>query len=486
MDIVGRQINNYEVRHLIGEGGMGAVYLAEHVIMGRKAAVKVLRGEFANDEMLIARFINEARAATAIGHPNIVDVVDVGRLPDGIPYMMMEFLDGENLAKRLYRETRLSPALTLHFATQAGSALEAAHQKGIVHRDLKPENLFLVPDPTNPGHDRVKVLDFGIAKLRGNFSKSDSMKTRTGSLMGTPPYMSPEQCRGISDAIDHRSDIYSFGIILYEMVVGRPPFVSEGFGEILMMHMQTPPEPPSSLCPDVPPAYEQTIMRALAKEPADRFASMTDLLVSLTAKTTGSTMVLGNSTEGESAHNETRILPAVSNNRVPTQHPPRREHKSENRTYRPPAGEDSGEREAVDTMLVPRRRGLVVAGVLAGCAVVGLVAYLVLGGSSSDHHKKTTRSPGALTDSSNSPSEVVVKPAEHTEPVAPPVVEKPVLATPDPVVKPEVHHEPVHHEPVAKPEVHHEPVVAKPEPHHPRPPKPDRSGKPADDGVEKW
>jgi serine/threonine protein kinase len=258
MNIIGHRINNYEVLHLIGEGGMGAVYVAQHVVIGRKAAIKVLRREFSEDVGLVARFMNEARAAAAIGHPNIVDVVDVGNLPDGTPYMMMEFLVGEDLSKRLAKVGRLSLAQALPIALQAGSAVAAAHEKGIVHRDLKPENLFLVQDVTAPGHERVKVLDFGIAKLRGDFTSGS--QTKTGSLLGTPQYMSPEQCRGIPDGIDHRSDIYSFGIILYEMMCGAPPFVSEGLGDMLLMHLSQEPDLPSSRNPDIPGWLERVIL----------------------------------------------------------------------------------------------------------------------------------------------------------------------------------------------------------------------------------
>ena len=169
--MIGEQVNNYRIISLLGEGGMGAVYLAEHPFMGRKAAIKVLRRELAEDRGLVERFMNEARAANAIRHPNIIDIIDVGQLPSGIPYLMMEFLDGESLAARIAGEGRMTVADAADVARQTASALFAAHGKGIVHRDLKPDNLYLVTDDAQPV-GRVKVLDFGIAKLRGDLSGS--------------------------------------------------------------------------------------------------------------------------------------------------------------------------------------------------------------------------------------------------------------------------------------------------------------------------
>ncbi|HEY7377042.1 MAG TPA: serine/threonine-protein kinase, partial [Polyangia bacterium] len=183
--MIGETINNYRVSELLGEGGMGAVYLAEHPFMGRKAAIKVLRREFAEDRNLVERFMNEARAANAIRHPNIIDIIDVGRMPSGIPYLMMELLEGESLSQRIQRgNVPLHEAMDI--ILQTTSALAAAHAKGIVHRDLKPDNLYLVPDDAAPGGIRVKVLDFGIAKLRDDLSGGVA-KTQAGSLMGTPP-----------------------------------------------------------------------------------------------------------------------------------------------------------------------------------------------------------------------------------------------------------------------------------------------------------
>jgi serine/threonine protein kinase len=276
----GQRIGSYEVRALLGRGGMGAVFLGEHTVIGRKAAIKVLKPEFAANPILVRRFLNEARATNAIRHPGIVDVIDVGTLPGDVPYLVMEYLQGESLAQRLTQLGRFPVSQAVAVICQTASAVGAAHEQGIIHRDLKPENLFLIPDPLQAGRERVKVLDFGIAKLRAGLSPN-TVDTRTGYLLGTPSYMSPEQCRGIHDEIDHRSDIYSLGILLYEMLCGVTPFVSSGFGDVLLMHMTEAPLPPSARNTLVPPAVEQVILRALAKKPEDRFQTMRDMRAAL-------------------------------------------------------------------------------------------------------------------------------------------------------------------------------------------------------------
>ena len=279
--VIGKHINNYEVVSLLGEGGMGTVYLALHPIMGRKAAIKVLKPELARDESLVMRFFNEARAANAIRHPNIIDIIDVGLLPDdNVPYMLMEFLEGESLATRLERTRPLEVSAAVEIASQTASALAAAHSKGIVHRDLKPDNLFLVPDEMVGTGERVKVLDFGIAKLRDDM-RGSSMKTRTGAIMGTAAYMSPEQCQGLIEKLDHRTDVYALGIILYEMLCGAPPFLSEGFGDIIIMHVMKEPVHPREKNPAVPNDVSAAILRALAKSPDDRFQSMHEFQAAL-------------------------------------------------------------------------------------------------------------------------------------------------------------------------------------------------------------
>jgi serine/threonine-protein kinase len=274
--VIGRKVNNYEIVSLLGEGGMGSVYVAEHPVLGRKVAIKVLRREFAEDRTLVARFMNEARAASAIRQPSIIEILDVGTLPDGIPYLVMELLEGESLAGRLHRDKRLSVEDAVAITVQAATALGAAHGKQIVHRDLKPDNIFLVPDPDAPRGQRVVILDFGIAKLRGELS-TGTVETHTGSVMGTPPYMSPEQCRGLSDEIDHRTDVYALGIILHEMLAGAPPFVSAGFGDLLIMHITQPPAALRSIDPTIPAHVEAAVLRALEKPRISRFPSMAEL-----------------------------------------------------------------------------------------------------------------------------------------------------------------------------------------------------------------
>jgi tRNA A-37 threonylcarbamoyl transferase component Bud32 len=274
--MIGQTFGNYRVTGLLGEGGMGVVYVAEHPAIGRRAAVKVLRPGLTEHVEITKRFFNEARAANAIRHPGIVEVFDSGTLPSGVAYLVMELLEGESLAARLRRVGRLPQAEARVVGAQTASAVGAAHAAGIVHRDLKPDNLFLIRDYRDPSRENVKVLDFGIAKLGIDTSQSVSVKTRTGSVMGTPAYMSPEQCRGTKE-IDYRTDIYALGVILYEMLTGRPPFVSEGFGEMVHLHISATPASPRTHDPSIPADLEQVIMACLAKEPDQRPQTMAEL-----------------------------------------------------------------------------------------------------------------------------------------------------------------------------------------------------------------
>jgi serine/threonine-protein kinase len=273
--LVGQTVLNYKVTSRLAEGGMGAVYEAEHSLLGRRVAIKVLRRDRVDDERSVQRFLNEARAANAIRHPNIVELLDAGTYEDQGPYLVMELLEGESLAARLRSQGAVRVAEAIAIGQQVADALAAAHGAGIVHRDLTAENVFIHLDETAPRGERVKVLDFGIAKLHEE--SPDTVHTSTGAVVGTPPYMSPEQCRGRSSEIDHRTDIYGLGVILFEMLCGVPPFIAEGVGEVLLLHMTSPPPAPSSINPDVPAWLEQLILKALAKDKRDRFASMAEL-----------------------------------------------------------------------------------------------------------------------------------------------------------------------------------------------------------------
>jgi len=270
--VVGTQLGAYRVLQKLGEGGMGSVWLAEHTMLGRRAAIKVLHSTFSRDATIVTRFFNEARAATAIDDPGIVQIFDFGQHVDGSAYIVMELLEGETLDRRLSRLGRLSVHDALRVMRQIASSLGAAHQRGIVHRDLKPENIFVVRDPEVASGERAKIVDFGIAKLVGD----PSMKTQTSAVMGTPTYMSPEQCRGAGQ-VDQRSDVYALGCVLFTLLVGRPPFLAEGIGDIIAMHLRETPPAPSMVASGIPPEVDALVARCLAKDPALRFASAAEL-----------------------------------------------------------------------------------------------------------------------------------------------------------------------------------------------------------------
>jgi serine/threonine-protein kinase len=274
--IIGSILGSYRILSEIATGGMGTVFRAEHVLLHRPAAVKVLRADLTTDADLVQRFINEAKAVTACKHPGIVEVYDFGYTNEGDAFIVMEFLEGETLGHRLLR-TRLTEPEAAAIAHGIASALKAAHKVGVIHRDLKPDNVFLVPDPDG-GPDRTKVLDFGIAKL-ADAAPTGARRTAIGILMGTPLYMAPEQAREAS-TIDARADLYSLGCILYHMLVGQPPFVAEGAREIISLQMFGEVVPPSQLAP-VTPEMEWVVLRLLEKEPAARFDSAAALTAAL-------------------------------------------------------------------------------------------------------------------------------------------------------------------------------------------------------------
>jgi serine/threonine-protein kinase len=278
--VIGESIGSYRIVAKLGEGGMGAVYLGEHKRIARRAAIKVLLPELSRDEQMIARFFNEARATSLIRHPGIVEVIDCDVLANGSAYIVMELLEGESLGRALRAGGRFPAGRARLIARHIAEALAAAHAQGIIHRDLKPDNVFLVAG--GAGMEPIKILDFGIAKLIRTDFDVGNYRTRTGSLLGTPIYMSPEQCRGVG-SIDHRTDIYALGCILFEMLCGRPPFTSEGFGELIQSHLSVTPPALRSMDPRLPEPLETLVARMLAKAPGDRPQTMTALIAELDA-----------------------------------------------------------------------------------------------------------------------------------------------------------------------------------------------------------
>jgi len=258
-------IGSYQILKQLGAGAMGEVYLAEHRHLKRKAAVKLLAPELVGRPDLLERFFLEARATSAIAHPGIVQVFDCEVDATGRPYIVMEYLEGETLAAMLAQRGALPGRTAAQLARGMALALEAAHAKGIVHRDLKPENVFVLAQPP----DSVKLVDFGIAKLAGDFRAGQVHQTRSGAMMGTPLYMSPEQCRDSAN-IDSRTDLYSLGCVLFEMLTGRPPFTHANLGDLIVAHMTEAPQDARAINAAVPPALAELAADLLKKNPADR------------------------------------------------------------------------------------------------------------------------------------------------------------------------------------------------------------------------
>jgi len=288
----------YQITREIGRGAMGVVYEALHTALGRRVAVKTLLEEMSANAQLGERFEREARAASATGHPNIVDVFDLGRTQDGLLFMVMELLDGLSLADVLKQTPRLPIPLATHLMVQVLSGLSAAHKNGIVHRDLKPDNIFVLGSEERPNF--VKIVDFGISKVLvsqvpGAAATVKGSGTMVGSILGTPLYMSPEQAIGQVASIDHRADLYSAGVVLYEMLCGRTPYVGEGYAQILGGLLEGKYPPPRSLRPEISPSLETAIMRALERDIEKRFpsaAAMRDAISGGSAEVTPSPIMV--------------------------------------------------------------------------------------------------------------------------------------------------------------------------------------------------
>jgi hypothetical protein len=374
----GAKVGEYVVDRKLAEGGMGAVYAGHHPVIGKKVAVKVLAPQCAAVPDLVRRFAEEARAVNKIGHPNIIDIFSFGTLPDARPYFVMEFLEGASLGQRL-EAGDLTPDETRRILRQICSALEAAHRAGIVHRDLKPENVWIA----SPAHEDsyAKVLDFGIAKL---LDTPQGQRTQTGAAMGTPRYMAPEQCMGKD--VGPRADLYSLGVILYEMFAGVPPFRGDTFGELLYQHMSMAPEPPSKHRP-IAPALEQVILACLEKDPQRRPETAKDLSTRLDQALGG-----GNTSAGASA-----ILPAPA---------------APSPSVAVPVASSSGTApvttmgQSVGELSVPPRPRRPVPGLVAG-----LVALAVVGGGLALLRARSTPAVTTVATPAPAPAPAAVPPA---------------------------------------------------------------------------
>jgi serine/threonine protein kinase len=267
----------YRILRKLGEGGMGAVYEGEHLVIKKRVAIKVQHPQFANNPEIVARFHREAEAATSIGHPNIIEVNDMGRFPDGAAYMVLEFLKGRDWSKDIATEGPQPLGKVVHIMSQVCDALSAAHAKGIVHRDLKPENIFLLERGNDPAF--VKVVDFGISKMHESGSENRSL-TQTGTALGTPYYMAPEQCQGKKD-LDPRADIYSLGVIVFQALTRRYPFDDESYPMLVLKICTEPPPPLSYYRTDLPPEIQHIVSRMLAKNREERFQSCAEVKAAL-------------------------------------------------------------------------------------------------------------------------------------------------------------------------------------------------------------
>jgi serine/threonine-protein kinase len=399
-DLVGSVVaDRYHIIKKLGEGGMGAVYLAEHVKMGRKSALKVMHPGMNSDPDAIARFNREASNASRLSHPNICGIYDFGETPDGLIYLAMEFIEGKALADLVEKDGALQPARAASIVHQTADALQVAHDAGIVHRDLKPDNIMVAKH--RDGTDLVKVVDFGIAKA----SSSEAQKvTKTGMVVGTPEYMSPEQLAG--DKLDGRSDIYSLGLVAFNCLTGKLPFPSETAQEAMIMRLTDRPRTLSEMRPDVawPEDVQAVLDKALARDSAERYQSAAQFgrefaaavqEMPAVAATEGATQVIGAQSLAAATSAKTAPVAAVPKTRVAG------------------AGESKSPAKGGAAAPAPVEKKTPLVPILAGVAVVAVVGYFgmtKLGGGS----EPTAADSGAQVAQAPTPAPLQPQPTAPT------------------------------------------------------------------------
>jgi len=369
----GEMVGEYRVERMIGKGSFGVVYKALHPVIGKAAAVKILKREFSSNPQMVSRFISEARAVNQIRHRNIVDIFAFGVFRDGRQYYVMELLEGEPLDQFLSRRGPVPPAEALPILDRIARALDAAHGAGIVHRDLKPANVFLAEDD---GARFPKLLDFGVAKLMREQERHSDFRTTTGAMLGTPHYMSPEQCRG--DAVDYRTDVYSFGVMTHQMLTGSLPFDGESILKVMNMHNSAPPPRMTQHNDALPPALDAPVLRMLEKDPALRPASAGEGCRELAEAVRGTGLSVPS-------------MPASSNRGTPQREPSRAFDSG-----RPVAAKSAGTLDAQTLSNRPPRRLVVLTTAVTTGTLIALGAALVV---------THLRSPTPIASASAGPSE---------------------------------------------------------------------------------
>ena len=430
--------DTYKIEALLGRGGMGAVFLASHRrLAGKQVAIKVLHTEL-EDADIVARFRREAEIAARLNHPNIVGVIDYNVAPDGTPYLVLDYLEGETLAQRIDRGP-LPLDQVMSIVRQVGSAVAAAHRAGIVHRDLKPQNIFLVPTEVDGRVVEIaKVLDFGISKIRG----SQTVKTQDSALLGTPQYMAPEQATGQHASVDERTDVFAFGAIVYEMLTGQPAFSGASIPAVVFKVVYEQPAPLIEQAPSVPPAVATAVSQAMAKQSGDRFPTIAAFVEAVTGQPL--TLVRGQppapadaagppsasrrvatgeafaQTMGSGDHGESPIGPLAT---APGPTAGGRRAAGTAPSHAPAVATPSVEQPA-GKLGEPRRRssGVIAAVAIAGAVAAAVVVYLVMRNrgvppvhrpddllvtaGSADHRTRTDARPAVAGTAAGSPAPV--------------------------------------------------------------------------------